>query len=245
MSSRLKRQATITRFMKLLRLACFVAASFCLLRNVHGQGFVNLDFEDAVIIPVPSSPYYPYAVYASDAIPGWTILPGNDLGTNEITYNDLSLGSTAIALLGTDNHFGPDSLDGNYSISLYGGIFAGAASISQTGVVPALTESIFFEAQGGGGTLQLSLGGQTIPFFALSTGANYTLYGGSIPSNFSGQSEQLVLSASEQGGNNFWEIDDIQFSPLAVPEPSVLGLLALGGLFFGLIRFKRRAAKLV
>jgi hypothetical protein len=211
---------------------------FVLLRNAQGQGFVNLDFEDAVIVPDPSSPYYPYAVYSSDAIPGWTILPGNFLGTNEITYNALSTGSTAIALVGTDDHFGPDSLDGNYSIDLYGGVLAGAASISQTGVVPALTESIFFEAQGGGGTLQLSLGGQTIPFFALSTGANYTLYGGSIPSNFSGQSEQLVLSASQQGGNNFWEIDDIQFSPLAVPEPSELALGALGALLLAFRRWR-------
>jgi hypothetical protein len=103
--------------------------------------------------------------------------------------------------------------------------------------VPASTQSIFFEAQGGGGTLQLSLGGQIISFFAVSTGANYTLFGGSVPSNFSGQSEQLVLSAL-QGYNNFWEIDDIQFSSLPVPEPGVLGLLALGGLIFGLRRGK-------
>lgn len=35
------------------------------------QGFVNLNFEQAVITPDPSSPYYPNAVYASNAIRGW------------------------------------------------------------------------------------------------------------------------------------------------------------------------------
>jgi hypothetical protein len=103
--------------MKRLRPVGFILILLCLLQKSYGQGFENLDFEDAVIVPDASSPYYPYAVYASDAIPGWTILPGNYLGTNDITYNALSLNSTAIALLGTDDHFGPDSLDGNYSIS--------------------------------------------------------------------------------------------------------------------------------
>ncbi len=31
-------------------------------------------------------------------------------------------------------------------------------------------------------------------------------------------------------GENFWNIDDIQFSSQSIPEPSALGLLALGAL---------------
>jgi hypothetical protein len=30
-----------------------------------------------------------------------------------------------------------------------------------------------------------------------------------------------------------WNIDDIQFSDLAIPEPTILGLSALGGLLLG------------
>ena len=67
-----------------------------------------------------------------------------------------------------------------------------------------LAESILFNAQNLGGSLGgvflVSLGGQSIPFFALSTGSNYTLYGGNIPA-FGGETEQLTFSALA-GGNN-------------------------------------------
>jgi hypothetical protein len=63
------------------------------------------------------------------------------------------------------------------------------------------------------------------------------LYGGNIPSAFDNQSEQMMFSALE-GENNFWNIDDIQFSPSTVPEPSVLGFSALGGLFLAWRRWK-------
>jgi PEP-CTERM motif len=77
------------------------------------------------------------------------------------------------------------------------------------------------------------MGGQNISYSAISIGPNYTSYGGNIPSGLAGQIEQLTFDAPE-GGNNYWEIDDIQFSPSFIPEPSVLWLFALGGLFFGL-----------
>jgi hypothetical protein len=198
------------------------------------QGFVNLDFESAVITPDPSSPYYPNAVFASDAIPGWTAT-GGFLGPNDVHYNTVSLGSTDISILGTSGT--PSALDGNFSVSLYGGSTATSASISQTATVPLSAESILFKTEGGGGTLLVSLGGQNISFFALSTGANYTLYGGNIPLAFDNQSEQLTLSALE-GENNFWNIDDIQFSPSAVPEPSEFALGALGALLLGFRRWK-------
>lgn len=198
------------------------------------QGFVNLNFEDATIVPDPSSPYYPNAVYASDAIPGWTAT--GFIGPNDILYNSASLGSTSVSILGTSGT--PPALDGNFSIYLYGGVTAASASISQTAVVPVSAASLLFEAQQGGtGILQVSLGGQNISFSALSTGSNYTLYGGNIPSAFDNQSEQLMFSALE-GENNFWNVDDIQFSPSAVPEPSEFALGALGALLLGFRRWK-------
>jgi hypothetical protein len=208
--------------------------------HCFSQGFEDLNFEDATIVQDTSSFGYPYTVYANDAIPGWTIA-GCYLGTNDITYNTVSLGSTDISILGINGS--PSSLDGAYSVLLYGGVTAPSASISQTGLVPANAVSILFIAHTVappvGGTLLVSLGGQNIPFFALSTEANYTLYGGNIPSGLAGQSEQLMLSALE-GENNYWNIDDIQFSPLSVPEPSVLGLSALGGLLLAWRRWKAR-----
>ena len=206
-------------------------ASLVLWQSAQGQGFVNLNFENAVITADPSSPYYPNAVYASNAIPGWTAT--GFIGPYDILYNSASLGSSSVSILGTNGF--PSSLYGNFSVYLYGGDTATSASISQTGIVPASAESVLFWSQDNGQpavTLLVSLGGQNIPFFALSTGANRTtLYGGNIPSAFAGQSEQLTFSALE-GLNNAWNIDDIQFSPFAVPEPSTLALLVIGGFCF-------------
>jgi hypothetical protein len=86
------------------------------------------------------------------------------------------------------------------------------------------------------------LGNQNISFSALSTGANYTLYGGNIPLAFAGQSEQLMFSALE--GENFWNIDDIQFSSTAVPEPNEFALGALGALLLGLRRWRNSSVDL-
>jgi hypothetical protein len=219
--------------MKLLRIAYFVVVSFAILRNAPGQNFINLNFEDATIVPDPSSPYYPNAVYTSDAIPGWTTI-GEFLGTNDIYYNDQALGSPSVALYGTNSEYDPP-LDGAYSIWLYGGYYpTTGVSISQTGLVPNDAASILFIAQYSGppgGILLVSLGGQNISFSAISTGSDYTMYGGNISSALDGQSEQLIFNAPAESGNNFWEIDDIQFSASPVPEPSILGLVALGSLF--------------
>jgi hypothetical protein len=220
--------------MKLKRIACFVTVSLALLRNVSGQSFVNLNFENAIITPDPSSPYYPDAVYASDAIPGWTAT--GFIGPNDILYNGASLGATSVSILGVNGY--PPALDGNFSIYLYGGVTAPAASISQTAIVPVFAESILFKAQdvGGSGALQVSLGGQNLSYSALSSGANYTLYGADI-SAFAGQSEQLMFSALE-GGGNFWNIDDIQFSTESIPEPTEFALATLGTLLLGIRRWR-------
>lgn len=223
--------------MKATKYQISILLCFILYCNGRAQGFVNLDFEAANL-----SGYGTGSVPASDAIPGWTAYIGTTTQT-DIVYNELSLGAPSIAIMGTNG--GPAALDGAYSIDLYGGAGPSTSvSISQTALVPASTASILFIAQGvnppsGGGPLQVSLGGQSISFSAISIEPNYTLYGGNVPSPLAGQIEQLTFSAPTDGGNNYWEIDDIQFSPSAVPEPSVLGLSALGGLFFAWRRWRK------
>src|SRR5450756_1045521 len=185
----------------------------------NGQGFVNLGFESAVIVSDPSSPYR-NAVYAANAIPGWT---ATGFLSPDIFYNDLSLGSTSVSLFGPGGGF--PILSGNYTIALYGGVgVATGASISQTGLVPADAASIQFKAQNPGlpgyGILLVSLGGQNISFSAVSAGPNYMVYGGDI-SAFAGQVAQLSFTAPV-GGHNYWVLDDIQF--VAVPEPNTYAL---------------------
>ena len=206
--------------------------------SLHGlsQGFINLNFEDAVIVSDPSSPYYPYAVYASDAIPGWTVA-GGFLGTNEVLYDDLSIGSTSLSILGVNGL--PAPLAGNYSVLLQGGLTASSASIAQTAAVPGSAESLLFIASGSGGSLLVSLGGQNIPYVVLSSGPNYSMYGGNLPGGLAGLSEQLMFSAPQGGGNNSWEIDNIQFSVNPIPEPNTLALGAVGVMLLGLFRWRK------
>ncbi|HEY5044113.1 MAG TPA: PEP-CTERM sorting domain-containing protein [Verrucomicrobiae bacterium] len=208
-------------------------AMFLLCRSGQAQGFINLDFEFAKIIPLVGGPYYPYSIAVTNALPGWTVYEAGNQVT-QITYNDPTVGSAWATLWATNGV----QISGKFSVVLTGSIGGTfAASISQTGLVPVSAYSLLFETQRGPGPLVVSLGGQNIPFFALSTGANYTLYGGDI-SAFAGQVEQLTFSASGYSQQlSYWNIDNIQFSSSPVPEPSALALSALGGLILaGLAR---------
>lgn len=184
------------------------------------QGFVNLDFESAKIIAIAGDPNYPYAIAITNGVPGWAVF-GTTNGA--MLYNLGSIGTTFAILLATNG-----AISGNYSFQLEGMLSVFPATISQTGLVPVGTESLLFEAQSfsGSTSLVVSLGGQNLSISALSIGANYTLYGADV-SAFAGQSKELMFSAPSTG-QNIWTIDNIQFSPTTVPEPSVLGLSALG-----------------
>jgi hypothetical protein len=219
--------------MKTICITFLTVAVLSQLQNAIGQNFVDLNFEDAKIVSDPSSPYYPYAVYANNALPGWTVGAGNFLGTSEIIYNDQWLGATSVQLFGTNSEYSPPPLNGKFSLDLYGGSTSTAgASISQTGLVPADTAAIQFIASGNPefGSLLVSLDGQNISYSVITTGPDYTTYGVNIPSALAGQIETLSFTAAEGGGNN-WELDDIQFSSTPVPEPNALSWIPMGALF--------------
>ena len=68
---------------KRIKLNIWVTVLLSLLALVgkgFSQGFVNLNFESAKIIPDPSSPYYPYGVAISNALPGWNSISVGILG---------------------------------------------------------------------------------------------------------------------------------------------------------------------
>jgi hypothetical protein len=218
-----------------------VVLSFISATHAHGQGtFQNLDFESANI--PNGTPAGTVAV--SSALPSWTVYYGSSQ-QSQMGYQSFSLGATFVSLLTPGSNPVFNSINGNYSVLLQGGVTSTDASIVQTGIVPSSAKSILFYAESvNAGTLLVSLGGQNIPFFALSSGPNYTEYGGDI-SAFAGQTEQLKFSALYQsGGNNNWNIDDIQFSPNQIPEPQTWALLfcgAAGGLLTR--RFSEQSAK--
>ncbi len=198
-----------------------------------GQGFVNLDFESANLAPTPPG-QFGGQVSSTDAMPGWT----GFLGTNQITQvlqNNYTLGNASIDILGP-NWSSPPVIAGRFTIMLQpgrdpfgSGIIVGA-SISQGGLIPVNAQSIQFKASTFS-SFAVSLDGQNLSLISLGTGPNYTLYGADL-SPFAGQVRTLAITALPAPNTpNYF--DSIVFSPEAVPEPCVFGLLAVGSLLLG------------
>lgn len=221
------------------RIALSLGVAFAAV-SVHAQStFQNLDFELADPGPLTTTPGYPlpYAenVPVANALPYWSVYYGA-VQQAEVNYNAPGLGSTWVTLMGGNGI----AIDGNYSVLLQGGGTASAASIVQSGTIPAGMQSLLFEAQPGLGVLNVLVGTQIVPFAAVGTGPNYTLYGADI-SEWADDPEQITFSALEAPPYpNNWTIDDITFSPNAVSEPSIVTLTAIGGLLFGVRKWFAR-----
>ncbi len=199
------------------------------------SGFANLDFESANVSGYSS----PGSILASNAIPGWTAYISG-VPQSTILYNDETLGEAAISLQGTNGIFQP--IQGRYFVLLQATFFApdtNTAAIGQTGVIPTGTQSLIFwgntAASGVASNMQVTFNGSAIPYFAVGTGSDYTIYGANI-SGFAGDTGQLLFTAFN---NTYAEIDNIQFSSSPIPEPSTLSLSALGGLFLAWRRWRK------
>ena len=223
--------------MKLLRIACFVAVSIAFLRNVSGQGFVNLDFEAANLSVYGAGPA---AVPATNAIPGWTAYISG-IPQTTISFNDVALNDAAISIQGTTG-FEP-AVAGRYSIFLqatYREIVTNTAAIGQTGSIPVGDQSLIFLGNlflaGSIGNVQVTFNRQDLSLVAISNALNYTIYGADI-SPYAGQTGQLLFTANN---NTYAELDNIQFSSLPIPEPSELALTAIGALFLGFHRWRKK-----
>ena len=212
---------------------------------IRGQGFVNLDFENTTVTPV----VFGGTRYVA-TIPGWSWDPSNflDGGTNNVVLDDIALDAPAVTLQDWMSPFFP-AIDGNYSVYLQGGSVEGGiqegtngASIFQTGQVPSYAKSLIYL----GGSLQVQFNGQVLTPVVLSYDGSYAVWGVDI-SAYAGQSGELRftkpwLNTSYSAGAI---LDDIQFSPTPVPEPSALALCGVSALcLFGIhgltIRRSRR-----
>ena len=92
-----------------------------LIGNGKGQGFVNLDFEQATVAPTPAGQFG--SLFADPALgfPGWTMgSNGSGPYRNYTLYNNLTLGSVAQVLVGPTfpNALGMTPLQGSYSALL-------------------------------------------------------------------------------------------------------------------------------
>jgi hypothetical protein len=201
---------------------------FVLAASAQGT-FQNLNFEEAM----PNQ--FNGTISAAQAIPDWTAeIAGVE--QTEILQNGFSTGAPEVSLITPNPQYPP--LDGNYSVLLTG--TGETASITQMGLIPTGTETMFFDSfQGGPGNLLVSVGTQSVGFSAVAKYPGYTVYGANI-SAWAGTTEAIAFTASTTTiGINNWEIDDISFSPGAIPEPNPFVLTGLGALLFGLYRRRR------
>jgi hypothetical protein len=209
------------------------------------QAFKNLKFEQANPVIDLGSIYYPYGVYAASALPGWTAYVGTTQLT-DVWQNNYTLGLANVDIFGPNYPaagftfgFAPGIIDGNYSVLLQAGGDPNngtleAASIMQPGFVPPTAQSLEFKAWTTySGEFSVSFDGNNLSPVVLGSGANYTLYGVDM-SSYAGQIGLLEFSALDTPlGASWLGLDDIMFSPNAIPEPSMVALSAMGGLLFG------------
>jgi len=186
----------------------------------RGQGtFQNLDFEQAKVPDVPAG-QFGSDVSSTDGVPGWTTYIGGGQVTT-ILHNNDTLGAPAIAILGPFWAFPANAiLQGQYTVFLRPKFDATILpSIAQLGMVPSTAQSLRFW---GTGKISVSFAGQGLPVSSLEATPNYGVYGVDL-SSFAGQTGWLEF---EGGGL----LDNISFSDVAIPEPGVFGLFAVGAL---------------
>jgi len=200
----------------------------------YAQGFINLDFESANIVPVPGDPFG--SVQFGPAFPGWTAFYNSSplSSTTPVLYNNQFLGTSTLGLL-----------DQNVSLSisnrtalLQGGTGPSSPSVAlaQTGLVPSDSLSVKFMARtlrpdqfGTAETFVVSMNGQSLPYVTLQNFGGLRLYGVDV-SAFAGQTAELRFT--QLSGPTFFDnmsLDNISFSTVAVPEPGTWTLLGLGG----------------
>ena len=210
------------------------------------QAFQNLDFESATLSPPPTGPG---GVFFAPAFPGWSGFAGtNQLDT--ALYDRTFLDSAGISIIDTNplppGVFG-ELIDGNYTVVLQAGnyppfgpppIGPADVSLSQTGLVPAGTKSLSFYARPSSlavSNFTVSLGGVNLTLISSPVpDTDFNFYQANV-SAFAGLQEELkftLLAQNPHVSNRYLSLDDIEFSPLAIPEPSSLGLLIVGALGF-------------
>src|SRR5450755_3545261 len=154
----------------------FGAITFLILwQHAQGQGFVNLDFENAKIV------FNGFLLSVPDAFPGWTV------NAPYIIYDDLSLSGNSISIMDASSPVFPTTIQGAYYAFLSSGNTPGLGqtiSLGQSGTIPLGIESMSFWGNLGG--LQISFGGQALAFSETGSTANYNIYAADI-SAFAGQ----------------------------------------------------------
>jgi hypothetical protein len=197
-------------------------------QRVHPQGaFVNLDFEQAI------APLDGHQAPIARALPGWTGYVGGGLASM-VWYDDRPIDAAGISLV---DRLAPQQplqpLEGDYSAWLMGSTSLWpqqqAAAIAQIGQIPADSKSIRFLFSTAY-LPEVTFAGQSIPLVELDANTSYITLGGDV-SLFAGDTGELRFTVLPGHGGGLF--DNIQFSPVAIPEPTTLVLSLLGVLIVG------------
>lgn len=212
-----------------------VAVLLLFVRSASAQGFVNLNFESAALVPAGAGSQ---TVQFAQAFPGWTANIVAPLSTNAL-YDNMYLDSAGISIVDTNgSYLAGDVIDGHYTALLQSGLgytssggIVSDTTLSQTGLVPLGTQSLQFKANAlfdWAGKFAVTLGGQVLSLTTLGSGVNYTLYGANV-SQWAGQTAQLSFTVFGEKPHVNVEVlllDDIQFSPQAVAVSTSISLSA-------------------
>lgn len=204
--------------------------------GANAQSFINLGFEQGNLVPAPES----FQVVADAALPGWRVEHWTPLEgyfrPYYVGYNAYALGS-AVAILHDRQSAHAAVLGGNHSLELQQAWpYRVSPSISQTASLPSWAYSLQYKtdvlSHGGSGVsdFEVTFDGQSLSRSLLESTTTYAIW-----------AVDLAPVLGEYGELKFtgWGVlDDIQFSPLEVPEPAAWTILLLGG---GVItRFRKR-----
>jgi hypothetical protein len=224
------------------KIASICGAIICLASEIHSQSaFQNLDFESAHNLPAtPSGPVY---APTTNALPGWTVSDAGGNPETQVFYNGVSVGTALVTLVGTNPFGSQPALDGNYSATLDAGQNStgfGSAAIYQTGIIPGIARSLTFEAAYDVAALQLSVGGQNVPFYVIGISPAFSTYGADI-SAFAGLNEQIEFTETSTPSDRFGTVylDGITFSPNSIPEPQTWALMFCGAAGWFLMRRRK------
>jgi hypothetical protein len=230
----------------------FVVFLFSVLQRAFGQGFDNLDFEQASVYPASPS-HVPWdassAISADFAFPYWTVMEDGTI-CDSVSRPPYALDETYVGLVAP----GYSPIEGSYSVQLsaYADAPSGyfrSSSISQTGAIPFGTHSIQFLIARQAGLVQSGLlvivNESPISLIELSQSGGVSAMAGDI-SAFAGTTATVSFVCEAETGGDFpanekiYNLDSIQFSPESVPEPTTVGLLGVGVVIFGWYFAKRR-----
>ncbi len=213
--------------------------------SAHAQNtFENLNFESGTVENPITDPYsgfnhQPIAL----GLPGWRASIGG-VPVTEVLQNNYTIGTASIDLFGPGwVSIGPGIIDGNYTVFLQAfNQDQGNVSLWQNGMIPSNAESLQFRAWAWNHAslneaLTVSFAGNSLSPVPLGSGQSpsgqpYTVYGADI-TPYAGESGQLEFTAICGASPSWMELDDIIFSPNAVPEPNIVSMIAFGGLIFG------------